>query len=139
MTPTEREREEAKMFPVLRNYSREARPGPTSIPWSVADKAYAVYRARYGTGQSLQRLADRGGFADSELDDLYPGWREEVAEITRLRLALSTRSAYVEKLEAEVAFWREGVTLCDEPICETCIIIKATDAARLAAESKGGW
>lgn len=99
---------EAKLFPILRNYSREARPCPTSIPWSVADKAYAVYRARYGTSQSLQRLADRGGFADSELDDLYPGWREEVSEITKLRLALTARDARYERLAAVCRKIRRG-------------------------------
>lgn len=39
-----------------------------SVEWSVAERAYAVYSAMYGTQQSLERLAERGGFDNSELD-----------------------------------------------------------------------
>lgn len=39
------------------------------VPWEVADIAYKSYSARYGTSQSLERLAERAGF----------GW-EEFAE-----------------------------------------------------------
>lgn len=45
------------------------------IPWSLAERAYAVYASRYGRAQSLERLAERGGFGINELDDLVPGWR----------------------------------------------------------------
>ena len=40
------------------------------IPWSLAEQAYKVYAARYGRGQSLERLAERGGFGLAELGDL---------------------------------------------------------------------
>lgn len=46
-----------------------------SVPWSVAERAYAAYAARYGRSQSLDRLAERGGFGHSEMDWLVPGWR----------------------------------------------------------------
>lgn len=69
-------------------------PHPTSIPWSVADTAYSVYVKRHGPGQTLKRLAERGGFGALEMDDLYPGWREEVSEIRRL--------------EAELDAWKTG-------------------------------
>lgn len=75
-----------KMFPLQAGYSRDARPGPLSIPWSVAEKAYGVYAARYGRSQSLERLAERGGFGTNEMDDLYPPWRAEVDEIVALRV-----------------------------------------------------
>jgi len=56
-----------------------------TIPWGVAERAYEVYSKRYGTSQSLERLAQRGGFGGGELDDMIPGWREEVEEIYLLR------------------------------------------------------
>lgn len=37
------------------------------VPWGVAEEAYKVYSRRYGTSQSLEHLADRGGFGWSEL------------------------------------------------------------------------
>lgn len=46
------------------------------IPWPVAQRAYLEYARRFGTDQSLVRLAERGGFSVGELDDLLPGWRE---------------------------------------------------------------
>lgn len=50
--------------------------GPVAIPWAVAERAYAAYTQRYGTSQSLERLAERAGFSWSEMDTLLPGWRE---------------------------------------------------------------
>ena len=40
------------------------------IPWSVAEVASLEYSRRYGTRQSLARLAQRGGFGREELLDL---------------------------------------------------------------------
>lgn len=37
------------------------------IPWSLAERAYVDYARRHGTGQSLERLAERGGFGLAEL------------------------------------------------------------------------
>ncbi|NBD09258.1 hypothetical protein [Corallococcus silvisoli] len=51
---------------------------PRTIPWSLAERAYAVYARRYGTDQSLARLAERGGFGPGELDMFVPGWRQEM-------------------------------------------------------------
>jgi hypothetical protein len=44
--------------------------GP-SIPWKLAEAIYAGYSAQYGTQQSLERLADRGGFSWGEVEVLY--------------------------------------------------------------------
>ncbi len=52
---------------------------PTSIPWALAERAYEAYSKKYGTSQSLERIAVRGGFYLSELDELVPGWREELS------------------------------------------------------------
>ncbi len=40
---------------------------PCTIPWWLAEIAYEYYSERYGTGQSLERLAERGGFGRYEL------------------------------------------------------------------------
>ncbi len=85
-----------KKFPVMWTDNRVSKPGPTSIPWSVADKAYSVYVARYGAQQSLELLAQRGGFYATELDDFLSSWREEASEVDALR-------AEVAQLNTELA------------------------------------
>lgn len=55
------------------------RPGtrpPGTVPWGVAELAYAAYVARFGRSQSLERLAERGGFGHGEMDLFAPGWRD---------------------------------------------------------------
>ena len=47
------------------------------IPWEVAEKAYAEYASRFGNSQSLERLAERGGFCVEEMDLYYPEWMSE--------------------------------------------------------------
>lgn len=93
-----------RMFPI--QSERGAQPHPTQIPWSVADRAYSVYRAKYGSEQSLERLAERGGFGPGEMDIFLPGWREEVSEINRLKGLLKSAMVFakvVEDLQAENA------------------------------------
>jgi hypothetical protein len=63
-----------RQFPI--QPTPRARPHPTRIPWHIADLAYSVYSARHGKEQSLERLAERGGFGADEMDDLLPDWRE---------------------------------------------------------------
>lgn len=67
---------------------RDCPTGPRQIPWSVAEKAYGEYSRRHGSNQSLERLAERGGFGWGEMDTLYPPWRAEVDEICILKKAL---------------------------------------------------
>ncbi len=43
------------------------RPETTHIPWWLAELAYQDYSKRFGTRQSLERLAERGGFSRWEL------------------------------------------------------------------------
>jgi hypothetical protein len=49
--------------------NRGRRP-PGWVPWGVAELAYKVYVRRYGTDQSLEKLAERGGFGWTELINL---------------------------------------------------------------------
>jgi len=66
-----------RRFPVLDVRGRTHR----TVPWSIAERAYAAYSRRFD-GQSLEQLAERGGFGESELDEWAPGWRAEtVADI----------------------------------------------------------
>jgi len=50
--------EELKLFPIQCG---------GSVPWWLAKEAYAYYTQQYGQKQSLERLAERGGFGPKEL------------------------------------------------------------------------
>lgn len=76
-----------KLFPI--QTQRGAEPHPLRIPWSIAELAYSVYAASYGRGQSLERLADRGGFGPDEMDMFLPGWRGMCSELDSLRAELA--------------------------------------------------
>lgn len=89
-----------RRFPLQADRPDRAAPGPFEIPWSVAEIAYGAYAAKYGRSQSLERLAERGGFGWSEMDRFHPAWRTEVVEIDRLRALL-----------ADCRAWMTGVTL----------------------------
>ena len=67
--------EDCRPFPIQghRANSRDQDKQPCSIPWWLAEKAYEVYSNQFGTTQSLQRLADRGGFGRYELTQLLKG------------------------------------------------------------------
>lgn len=42
-------------------------PRKSTIPWWLAEQAYAYYAERFGNQQSLERIAERGGFGRQEL------------------------------------------------------------------------
>ena len=63
-----------ELFPI--QAERGAEPHPMKVPWHIAELAYSVYAAKYGQEQSLERMAERGGFAPSEMDMFLPDWRE---------------------------------------------------------------
>lgn len=52
--------------PVQGDLGRGARPRGT-ISWWEHEKAWLVYDARYHTGQSAERVAERQGFSYGEL------------------------------------------------------------------------
>lgn len=89
---------DARTFPIQ---------GPTPhrrIPWWLAEEAYAVYSGRYGTSQSLERLAERGGFSAGEMDMFAPGWREKLDTVAQLRAALRSYELMCRAIH----------TLCDQ-------------------------
>jgi len=78
----------------------------TPIPWSLAERAYRTYAEHYGRQQSLERLAERGGFGWSEFLHLYYGdttyakkeemqarWDADELAQTKLRIAELERVA----------------------------------------------
>ena len=49
-------------------YKRPIKEYPqTTVPWWIAQEAYKYYASKFGTGQSMERLAERGGFGRDEL------------------------------------------------------------------------
>ena len=55
-----------KLFPIQRGLRSDAH----AVPWRLAEIAYTAYARRYGTDQSLKRLAERGGFGVEEIAEL---------------------------------------------------------------------
>ena len=76
MTPQALDKDALRPFPTL----RDANGKHWSIPYWVAEEAFKVYGGTTGTryGQSLERIAERGGFSWEELVALLRGedsWR----------------------------------------------------------------
>lgn len=46
------------------------------VPWGLAERAYERYAQLYGRSQSLERLAERGGFGLAELGFLLRGYEK---------------------------------------------------------------
>ena len=68
---------EERWFPLQSSLSRKFR-----VPWRVAEKAYATYVKLYGSAQTLERIAEQGGFSSLELimllagEETLSGWVE---------------------------------------------------------------
>lgn len=70
-------KDDNRLFPIQGGTYRDretkdyARPikhyGSCNIPWWLAKEAYQYYSKLYGDTQSLERLAERGGFGREEL------------------------------------------------------------------------
>ncbi len=58
---------DCKQFPIQSEYINKIHYPECTIPWWLAELAYKDYSKRYGTSQSLERLAERGGFGRLEL------------------------------------------------------------------------
>ena len=48
------------------------------VPWNVAIMAYSIYSGLFGDSQSIERLKQRGGFHEDEMDCFYPEWRNYI-------------------------------------------------------------
>ncbi len=51
----------------LASLNRSKRIPPGTISWADHLRVYAAYSQRFGTGQSAERLAERGGFCVAEI------------------------------------------------------------------------
>lgn len=60
---------------------------PITVPWIVGEIAYNDYARRFGRQQSLERLAERAGFGQGEMDSHFPQWRELTAMLDSPREA----------------------------------------------------
>lgn len=79
LTPRSREvmAEAERRFPIQCSHHYTDRCKYTlSVPWPVAEMAYEVYASKYGREQSLEQLAERAGFAETELIWLLSGGRD---------------------------------------------------------------
>ncbi len=84
------DRIEEKRFPL--QVERKGADQRKSIPWSVAEIAYAGYEAHCGRpSQTLERLAERGGFGNGEMDLFAPGWRKLSDENDIIKAALAEK------------------------------------------------
>lgn len=62
-TPTD----DTRPFPIQGDFG-PPRHQSSTIPWWLAEEAYKIYHHHFASSnQSLQRLADRGGFGRQEL------------------------------------------------------------------------
>ena len=100
--------ESEKVFPLQ---ASNGRPAPLKIPWSIAEKAYSQYVFSYGRGQSLERIAQRGGFSALEMDELFPGWENECSEIKRLQSRISSLEAALSLDDENVERYRKELEI----------------------------
>jgi len=117
----------ARMFPIQSDH-RVTKPHPTSIPWSVADLAYSIYAAQYGRSQSLERLAERGGFGAGEMDMFLPDWRDRCSEVAALKAELA--EAVSENEDHRRTMFIPGAQAC--PVCKFSLqkmVMRAIDGA----------
>lgn len=88
-----------RLFPI-----QDASP----IPWACAERAYQTYLRHGGRGQSLERLAERGGFGLQEFACLFAGHepQSEHRECIDKADALGRRLAELEGLRKDAALGR---------------------------------
>ena len=79
---------EERQFPVMKDFGVEGqnRDCPKAISWFLAAEAHKVYERLNCARQSLDRIAERGGFYASELDVFVPDWESR----TRKEMAMTT-------------------------------------------------
>jgi len=63
--------DDSRPFPILSEHDGEHKG--CVIPWWLAEIAYKEYANQFGNGQTLERIAERGGFGRKELVSLLAG------------------------------------------------------------------
>ena len=60
--------DDTRPFPIQADYGiGDKKKVKSTVPWWLAEIAYEYYAKRFGKTQSLERLAERGGFGREEL------------------------------------------------------------------------
>ena len=91
------ENSDIRWFPII--IDGMVRPRNNKIPWTLAEVVYEGYSQRYGTDQSLERLAERGGFGIIEIaDHLGDTIADLRAENARLQERLDTQEPWLAAL-----------------------------------------
>lgn len=54
---------------------RDVGPAPKDLPWHLADRAWMTYAGLYGSGQTMERLVERGGWHWSDFPCYLAGHR----------------------------------------------------------------
>ena len=76
--------------------------GPIKIPWEIAEEAYGAYCREVGNNQSLERIAQRGGFYWDEMDWLLPGWRQRADLLLRYKEEIKVLDSQNLKLRCAI-------------------------------------
>lgn len=114
---------------LAREAERAGKPGPdlrASIPWEVAERAWAIYHARYPNDQNVERMAERAGFSNGEMDDFLPGWREladewdelrrKVQELSQRLIELNGRLETIHEEAESTRNWETVLEQSEDPI-----------------------
>jgi len=109
-----------RMFPIMREYGNTM-AYPREIPWSLAELAYSMYVQHGGSGQTLKRVAERGGFYPSEKDKFLPNWREMASDLAAAKAEIDLL------LEANAAL-KEAAKSC--PSCGLLLPDHSEDCGR---------
>ena len=97
-----------RRFPIVHipkaSHKEPGAPG-FDIPWSMAEKAHATYVKLLGNVQTLERLAERGGFEWFEFVMLYCGEGVAWAEAKYLDKELIRHCT--QRVVADLLAWKE--------------------------------
>jgi hypothetical protein len=108
-----------KMFPIKHSWfpkhKHSAADTPAYISWDEAERAYAEYCRRetgdISTLETLEAIANGGGFSAHEMDSLLPGWEERHAG-----RSVPSERAEQPMLQVEISWNNAGVA----SVCGNC-------------------
>lgn len=104
-----------------------------TVPWAIGEAAWLAYAKRYGTLQSVERIAERGGFGPDELDEFFPQWRsvdQQMSEIAALKQQLAESEG---ELQNEIAEHLEATEEINRLALELSEMVNEIEKARVEA------
>lgn len=91
-----------RRFPLMRTRSLPEVNQRTWCPWWIAELAYIAY----GSHQTLERVAERGGFGNGEMDRFCPDWRERMdLTLTNATVLAAAEAKLVEAFCQGARWW----------------------------------